>query len=445
MNRTILHNKRNMMLSAALIGLTINAGCIGEAEDQEGPSGASEVGLAAPVQPRSCDVKTWIAIGAAAARSIPRVGAAAPFVKELINLTSLGKCGVTIEDVMKVSYKVADERIISFAKSEIAAIDELIQSDQAINLPKLEARFTAVYTKVVGLADLDYPSTPVLVSAATTALTLQMMKIQLSHYQRSPYVKETETLADVTVRGYLTKKQTQFNTYWNKSSVKIEKTFIINPPRVDYNNQGWIYLPDGTKEFFSKRYSSAQDRDNKFTADVAEANAVLAKKRKDAYDALFVNAPFAALMDSLSAIKAEAGRYYSLAYKRPSSQSSNASSSTPASLANDGDSATIAKTGATDANPWWRVDLGLTADGQPVPVGGVTITTDTSSKFAKMTIELLDSKDKVVKTITPGNQTSIAFISTFPIAYAKSVRVRLTNEKVLPLRDIYVYSAKTPR
>ncbi|NJM48447.1 MAG: hypothetical protein HC860_21620 [Alkalinema sp. RU_4_3] len=143
------------LLSMALVGLTLSAGCVSELNeggdegsdersDERGGPALAETTSAIRTRPNSdCTKQKFAQAGVTAASAIPYIGTGIAVISDLIDFTSFfGSCGVTIEDVMRISKTVANEAIISFAKSELAAIDKLIQSDQTINLPKLEARYT---------------------------------------------------------------------------------------------------------------------------------------------------------------------------------------------------------------------------------------------------------------------------------------------------------------
>jgi hypothetical protein len=430
------------ILSTMLVGVAMASipGCVEElgSSDESDVSDVSETESEARVKPTSCTKEKFAAAGVAAASAIPYIGASLAVVSELIGFTSyLGGCGLTIEEVMRSAKIAANQAVVDFAKSELAAIDRLIQDDQVINLAKLEARFTLVFSKIEGLANLDYTTTPAVAAAATVAMSLQFMKLQVAHFQRRGYIQETKNLASVVIKGYLTKKADQFNQYWNNSSTRMETTFVINPPRVDYLTFGYITYPDKSKETLSKRYGSSDEQKRDFAAYQRYVQDYLAGKRKAAYDSLFVNSPYKTLMDTLPKMSSQANNYLSLAFRRPAAQSSNSSL---AALAVDSvmDDARTAKT-ANEVNPWWQVDLGLTSEGALVPFKGISIFFQKGTRRWQAVVEVLNNRNEVVWSKAIDSTIATHIYSTGNVE-GRYCRLRLTNgTKDLSLSEFYVW------
>lgn len=440
MEDTVRNRSENRyVLSALLAGVVLAGipGCLGDLGDPDDHE-ISEKDSEARVKPTSCTKQKFVAAGVAAASAIPYVGTTAAVVSELIGFTSFfGGCGITMEEVMQTAKRESQRSVVDFAKSELAAIDRLIQDDQVINLAKLEARFTNVFTKIEGLANLDYTTTPAVVAAATVAMSLQFMKLQVAHFQRRGYVNETKNLAGAVIRGYLAKKSDQFNQYWNNSSVRMETTFIINPPRVDYITYGHITYPDRSTERLTKRYGTSDERQRDFAAYQQYAQSYLAGKRKAAYDELFVNSPYKTLMDTLPTMSSQATNYLSLAFRRPAAQSSNSSL---APLAVDGamDDTRTAKT-ANEANPWWQVDLGLTSEGALIPFKGISFFFQKGTRRWQGVVEAFNNRNQVVWSKAIDSTIANHIYSTGNIE-ARYWRLRLTNgTKGLSLSEFYVW------
>jgi hypothetical protein len=441
------------LLSVALIGLTLSSSCVSDLEgggDEPLDATVSEATSEIKTRPNSdCTKQKFAQAGVTAASAVPFIGTGIAVLSDLIDFTSFfGSCGVTIEDVMRISKTVANEAIVSFAKSELAAIDKLIQSDQTINLPKLEARYTTVFTKIGALADMDHTTTPIVVAAATVAMTLEMMKLKVAFNQRRGYVEEAKALAKTTIRQFLNKKKDQFNTYWNRSTAVVKGPYVY-PFAVPYN-EATITYPDGSKEVARRNYRTPTEAAQGKAAYQSDTNALLASRRKAAYDELFTNAPFQTLWNSLDRYYWEAHQHYSLAYRRPTAQSSYY---IPPQLPTSGyavdgykDDRRTAATTTTEANPWWRVDLGRDTDGRAIPINGINVNFRSGTRRWRAVVELLGDDGRTVVWAGSIDSTSAGpHALTTGHKFGRYVRLRLINgDKLINLSELYVWPPIPP-
>ncbi|NJM48446.1 MAG: hypothetical protein HC860_21615 [Alkalinema sp. RU_4_3] len=121
---------------------------------------------------------------------------------------------------------------------------------------------------------MDHTTTPIVVAAATVAMTLEMMKLKVAYNQRRGYVEEAKALAKTTIRQYLNKKKDQFNTYWNKSTAVVKGPYVY-PFAVPYN-EATITFPDGSKEVARRNYRTPTEAAQGKAAYQNDTNALLA-------------------------------------------------------------------------------------------------------------------------------------------------------------------------
>jgi hypothetical protein len=445
MNKPQIQQPRRL-LATALVGLALSTGCVEDLGDPGQPYAevAAQVKAGPRTRPPSdCTKKNFVNAGITAVEALPYVGTPFAVLNSLIDFTSFFRsCDLTLEEVTKVAKKEANAAIIAFAKSQLKAIDKLIQDDQVINLAKLEARYTQVFTLMNALAEKSFETTAAVVAAATVAMTLEMMKLTVTYSSRKDYIKEARLLADETLPKLLANKKTQFNAYWDKSSIYQHYSYGVGG-----HYETYIVYPDGShSKLVYLTYKKGWEEQR--NAHLYNETIQLAAERKAASDALFANAPYQKFLNSLPAISNTAQSFRNIAFRRPTSQSSvTIPNNSNGGNAVDGqyDDRRTATTwnpylpiGKPDYNPWWQVDLGLD-DGRLIPIKQITVNFQKGTRRWRAMVELLNQEKKVVWSrrldTTVGGPHYMNTASTA----GRYVRVRLTdNDAYLSLSEVVV-------